>query len=68
MSDFVPVKSNMICADVVNNPRVCAGLIFWNKLNLVKLAIEYANDGVDNNPLINGAYINFILSQAVEQK
>ena len=35
--DFVPVKADMISADVVKDPRDCSGLVFWNNLKLVKV-------------------------------
>ena len=38
MSDFVPIKDDMISTDVVNNPRACAGLVFCMNLKLVKVA------------------------------
>ena len=28
-SDFFPVKADMVSADVVKDPRACAGLVFW---------------------------------------
>ena len=56
-SDLVPVKTNIISADVVNYPRACAGLVSWTNLKLVKVDLEYINVGINNHPLMNGAYI-----------
>ena len=67
-SDFVPVKTDMISANVVSNPRACAGLVFWTNLKLVKVDSEYTNVLVNNYPWINWANIRFIIFQEGERK
>ena len=58
----------MLFANVVNNPRACAGLVFGTNLKLVMVASEYKNFGIKNHPSMNGEYIFFIMSQAGERK
>ena len=58
----------MVSLDVVNDPRPCDGIVFYNNLNLVKVGSYDTNVGIKNHPSMNGSYIRFILSQGVQRK